>query len=253
MKWKTQYKVHYYYTDYRGILKPSYTSRYMQETANNALKGWGPTPSGLVENNQAFILSKITFKFYKPVFEDEVIDVETWAHASGALIFTRFYRILRGEEIVAEAASSWVLVNIGTKQLLRTSELYTDSIQSDDEKLAFETVRRFKIPEELQFIGERRISFSDIDQNMHTNNTVYLDIIADMAAVTSDGTPMSGRRIAEMDIMYQKESPYGETLLLYRHEGERDESGASICVLRAAFKTTGEVCFDARATLVPFA
>ena len=87
MKWSNEYKVHYYYTDYNNILKPSYITRYMQETAWNALKNRGPTPEYLKENNLAFILTKISFKYHEEIAEDDMIKVETWANPAKNIIF----------------------------------------------------------------------------------------------------------------------------------------------------------------------
>ena len=111
MKWSNDYKVHYYYTDYNNILKPSYIARYMQETAWNSLKCWGPSWEYLKENNFAFILSKISFRYYEEIYEDDIIRAETWANPPKTVIFPRNYRIYKDGKIAAEAVSSWVLIN----------------------------------------------------------------------------------------------------------------------------------------------
>ena len=213
MKWSDEYKVHYYYTDYNNVLKPGYIARYMQETACNALKNWGPTPKYLKENDMGFILAKISFRYYEEIFEDDIIKVETWANPPKSLIFTRNYRIYKDGKTAVEAVSSWVLMDIKEKNILRTENFDEKFMAYDDEKLTFEVQRRLKMPEEMNLCEEYKVRYADIDTNFHMNNVAYIDLICDNLYENKDIiSPELKKRIVSLDLNYNGEARFAQTI-----------------------------------------
>ncbi|MEG2814014.1 MAG: thioesterase, partial [Oscillospiraceae bacterium] len=81
---------------------------------------------------------------------------------------------------IIEASTAWILANPITRQILRPSS-FTGKVDLNPEKFAnVKKVGRLKIDEEnLIFIGERKIVYSDIDANGHLYNAFYADIAYD--------------------------------------------------------------------------
>jgi len=213
MKWSNEYKVHYYYTDYNNILKPGYSARYMQETAWNALKNWGPPPEYFYKNNLAFILSKIKFRYYEEIYEDDVIKVETWALPAKVLIFPRNYRIYKDGKIAAEAVSSWVLINTKDKTILRPDVLNNIFTSYDDEELSFGVQRRIKMPENMSEYIEYKVRYADIDTNFHMNNVAYIDLLCDnLYADTDIISEELKKRVLSLELHYNSEARFAQTI-----------------------------------------
>jgi len=249
MKWSNEYKVHYYYTDYNNILKPSYIARYMQETAWNSLKNFGPTPEYLYQNNLAFILSKISFKYYEEIYEDDIIKAETWALPPKMLTFPRNYRIYKNNKIAVEAVSSWVLMNTKEKSILHADDFDGNFMLYDEEELNFAVQKRIKMPEDMSgyFNSEYKVRYSDIDTNLHMNNTAYIDLICDNLYKDADIiSPELKKKIISIDLNYNSEACFAQIIeinkgmILYADEEY---------YMRAKIKGAEQNCFESKVVL----
>jgi acyl-ACP thioesterase len=67
-------------------------------------------------------------------------------------------------------------------------------------------IPRMELPKELTPLGERRIFYSDLDANGHTNNAVYCDVVWDFLPPALRGTA------GKIRISYRSETPEGDTL-----------------------------------------
>lgn len=244
MKWSENYPSYYYFADHNRIIKPAYIDRYMQETGYSALKNLGPSPEYLDANNFAFILSKICFRFYKPVYEGGNINVQTWAREPKTLTFQRNYRIIEDDEVVAEADSLWVLFHTKEKKILKPSAINFTKEQLDDEELDFAVSKRLKLSENADFAGLYTVKYSDLDSNNHMNNTRYLDLICDCAE-NNLVIPFDRRFISMMEITHINEAKHNDEIELYLAD-EPNPSGELTCKsIRARIKSSGFPCFDA--------
>ena len=102
-----------------------------------------------------------------------------------------------------------------------------------DEPIAIDVPRRIRQPEgELTLLGKRDIRYSDIDYNMHMNNTRYPDMLCDFM-------PMDKiQSISEMTLEFLHESALGDTLNFFgASEGNR--------YYFKTVNTAGDVCLVA--------
>jgi len=241
MKWSEEYKVHYYYTDYNNILKPGYIARYMQETAWKALRNLGPAPEYLKENNLAFILSKISFRYYENIYEDDVIKVETWANPPKTLIFPRNYRITKNGNTAAEAVSAWVLMDIKEKTILRP-DIYEGIFTAyDGEELAFAVQKRIKMPDEMPGYSEYKVRCSDIDAYLHMNNAAYVDLVCDNLYSDADIiSPGQKKQLVSLDLNYNSEARHAQVIEINSCAGGNEHYA------RAKIKGSEQNCFEAK-------
>lgn len=232
MKYTENYKIKWHDTNAERSVRHSQYLVYMQETANLQLRSAGRTLDDIRdEDGLAFILSKIKLIFHKSVAAYDSIDVSTWTCESRGFRFDRCFEIKRGEELIAEATSQWALIDIGAKKLVKTDAL--DLGVLPDEPLNIDIPRRIAIPAEgITLLGEREIRYSDVDYNMHMNNTKYPDMLCDFMPREKIG------RIKEMTLEFLRESALGDKLSFYRYD-----DGCRYC-----FKTvnpSGDVCLVA--------
>ena len=90
----------------------------------------------------------------------------------------------------------------------------------------------------MEFLGTRKILYSDIDYNHHLNNTKYTDIITDLIS-----KELQGQRIYELELVYSGEASLFDTIQLYIKK-EPDES-----LIFKGVHARGR-CFEARVRLV---
>lgn len=255
MKWSDEYRVHYYYTDYNNVLKPAYIGRYMQETAWNALKNRGPTPAYLHKKNLAFILTKISFRYYGEIREDDVIKVETWANPPKTITFPRNYRIYSGGETAVEAASEWVLLDTEGKNILRPAGYMDIFTAYDGEELAFTVQKRIKMPENMDAASEYTVGYSDIDTNFHMNNARYIDLICDNLYSPGETlSPPLKKRLVSLDINYIGEARFSQTIAINKGVASGDGGAAAKTeehYMKAKIKNGGQNCFEAKIEVAP--
>ena len=215
MKFSRKYTTTWHDTDAERRVRPTQLLVYMQETSNFHVASSGMTLDELRDKKRlAFILSKIKLAIHKPLYAYEDIDVETWTADTRGFGFLRFFRIKRGEEIIAEAESTWALVGLDDQKLYRTDSL--DWNLEGDEVINVGLPNRFRVPhnEELTVLGERKIVYSDLDYNQHMNNTKYADMLCDFLPIERVGN------IKGMSLVYLHEAHFGDTVTVRAKENE---------------------------------
>ncbi|MBR6769514.1 MAG: hypothetical protein IKM34_08530 [Clostridia bacterium] len=215
-KFKVQFKVNSHDTDRSGNLRPSVALRYFHEAANLQFEASHPTLDELrYEEHKAFLLSRASLSMLRPLHAFEEIEVLTWSGGGKAASFYRCGEILAGGEVVAKLVSVWALMDLEKGRLCRVKD--TDLGILPLEEYPLEIPTSFRIPEEahLAAVGERMIRNSDIDINMHMNNTNYPDMLCDYIP------GIENKKVLSFDITYHKEARLSEHLTVYHgaHDG----------------------------------
>lgn len=215
MVYTHRYTVKWHDTDANREVRPSKILMYMQETGNLQLEAYKkPLDELRDQDGLAFILSRISVQIMKPLHAYDQIEVETWVSESRGFSFNRYFRMRRGEEIIAEAASVWALVDIRDKHLVRAEEFLVPA--PVDLPLQPDLPRRvhFSPAMPLTEVGERTIRYADIDYNGHMNNTNYPDMLCDFLP------DVLQTRVTGFVLSYLHEGTFGHTLRVLRTETE---------------------------------
>ena len=238
MIFQTDVTVRWNETDATLCARPSQLLVYMQETAFHHLDTAGQNFDTLrAERGLAFLLTRMTLRFYRPLRSMEKACVQTWVAPAHGINFPRFFRIQNeAGEVSAECASSWVLLDLSTRLPLRASA-FTYQF-TPEEPLPFATPRRFARPDIMSQVGTRRILYSDIDYTGHMNNTRYPDMVCDY--LPQGIVP----RIHTMHLDFVREAKYGSTLRVFCGE-MRNEAGEP-CYLVETRNEADEVCLCAQ-------
>ena len=217
MKFSEQYKILWHDTDAERRIRPTQLLVYMQETSNHHTASLGMTLDHLRDEKKlGFILSKTRVEIHRRPTTGEVMAVETWTNPSRSFGFNRSFRVSVGTEVVAEADTLWALVGIEDRQFHRMEE--TGYTFEDEPPVALSIPPRFRIPSELPMeeLGKRPIVYSDLDYNMHMNNTRYADMLCDYLSLEEVS------HLRGFSLSYLREAAYGHTLtVLGGKQGER--------------------------------
>ncbi|MBQ9162727.1 MAG: hypothetical protein IJX74_05565 [Clostridia bacterium] len=241
MKYSENYTTRWHDTDSCHFLRPTAILTYMQETANHQCRDYNMDLNELYRNEGlGFLLSRIQLTVHKPIFAYEDITVNTWCTESKSYAFMRYFEILRGGDKVAEAMSTWALFDANAKTLVRGSDFKRD-FPYDEAPDASRFPPRVRIPSSvvLDVVGERKITYSDIDFNLHMNNTKYPDMICDYLP------DMTGKWVKEISVSYLKEAAFGDSLTVFRHPAELSEGDEGEAYLVRTLRSDGETNIDA--------
>lgn len=200
-------------TDARHIARPSSVWRWLQEAANRQMRDEGPSYDELMERGLSFLLSRMCVDFVRPIGQYEDLTVETFAIPSRGFSSERGYRLTdKTGAVVAAGLSVWALYDLNAGRLARVDAIGKGYSGGDPVEVSAPI--RFAIPEtvELENVGERKVVWSDVDVNLHVNNTGYPNILCDFLPDPSKGY------LTGMSIYYRSEAKLGETVTVLRGE-----------------------------------
>ena len=237
MKHIENYTVRWHDTNAALELRPTALLALMQETSNMQFVAAGTSLDEIRERDGVgFILSRIAFDILRPLRPFDNIRVETFTSTGHGLTYPRGFEVFCGEELVARCHSLWALVRIADGTLVRCEDFPLTF--GDEPPLTTTMPIRFRVPRDLSFlcVGHRRIVYSDLDYNMHMNNTKYPDMVCDFLPDPAK------TRVVGMSLAYHREAAYGDTVTVERAEGGdgvyyfRTKKGDTVC-LEAMVKT----------------
>lgn len=234
MYYQQSYTTKWHDTDPSGGMRPSRVLEYMQETANLQCRAYGMDLNDLFyQEGLGFLLSRLQLRMDAPLHAYEDIEVRTWCLTSRALSFLRCFSILREGKVVAEALTTWALMDVKNKTLVKVSDFQREFPMGDalDEATL---PKKIRIPAamEMETVGERQVVYSDLDFNFHMNNTKYPDMICDFLP------DLRRQFISSLSLAYMNEAPFGDTLTLQRTQ-------TSEAHLVRALRSDGKICVEA--------
>lgn len=236
MKYEKEFE--FYSTDagVNGEVRPAVILRQLQEAAVCQMRDEGPSYRALWKEGKAFILSRVRLQLYAPLYEFERVTAQTWACSERGASFGRSYRLLRGDDVVAEAVAIWALVDVKNGSLLRVEDL--PFRYGAAEALPLST--RFSFPKvPLTEVGRRQVQYEDVDCNGHLNNARYPDWLCNLLPHAQTA------RVTALQIHYVSEAPLHETLTLFRGQ---EDGGAYVFEFRRA---DGSINCRARVEVAP--
>ena len=217
MKYSCTFDVNSHDEDLFGGIRPTAVLRYMQECANLQLYTTGFSYKDMYDSGKAFILSRINASIYTDLHPHEKITAESWLYDCHGVVFNRLYKLYRGSDLVAEAASVWGLIGVHDKKIHRVSEIDA-SVHACDETVDIDIPRR-TVRRDVDYVlcGERAVGYADCDMNGHMNNTVYADMLFSFVPEVRRG---QNCRVVSLNISYLNEAPFGCELKIYTAEAD---------------------------------
>ena len=197
--------------DVNNNAKPSTITRMMQETANHHMRDRKPTYYELFAEGKSYILTRMNCQMYEPLNPYDKVDVRTWTGVSRGATFKRYYEIMRGDSEVARAYSEWAVVNHNTGRILKVDEVdFSNYEQGEPLEMTIPSKFRFPNDTEFEYVGNKLITYTDCDMNLHMNNTFYQDVLFSRVTNPQD------KIVTGYSIRFMKEAALGRTLDIHR-------------------------------------
>lgn len=210
-----------YDTDASFYLKPASFMDMAQEIAYWAAQGLGFGYDDLHVHHVAWVLSRMHFHFENPPKWRDNVTLYTWHKGADGLFYLRdfFLQDAAGHRLVT-CTSSWVVIDERTRRLVRPEELQDKLSTGDVDDAIAERAPKVAMPRgaEPEPAGEHTVVYSDVDIIGHTNNARYMVWAMDCI----DYETVSGRRVRDAYINFNKETTPGATVQLFRLQTEED-------------------------------
>lgn len=195
------------------ILKLSVLMRMCQETSGRNLELLGLSYEKMCADGLIFLLITNRAKIKRMPIHGEEITIKTHPRGVCGAQFYRDFKIYSREELIIDVMQTSITVDPNTHRIIRPKAFLDYGIFGAEKVPEEERIPKLTISEQLPYVGERQIYFSDLDYNSHLNNTVYGDILTDFLP----GGPF-GRQYSEVQINYVTESVQGDVLKIYAQE-----------------------------------
>lgn len=163
----------------------------------------------------AWVLTRIHLEMLRYPRLGDTVQASTWALRAKSHFVPRQFLFEDAEGVVGRASSQWVLLDLETRCLCRTSVLGGYAGDFDTAPVLADP-KKIRLPEGLAQSDQRRVLYSDVDMNGHMNNTKYLNWICELYPIPFLETmQMSNCRIA-----YVNEATIGQEVRLLTGEAD---------------------------------
>jgi medium-chain acyl-[acyl-carrier-protein] hydrolase len=211
---KKKYHIELSDVDFTKALRLSSLFNYFQDISSEAVENLGIGINTLERDfGVAWILIRVRTDIIRNPVWGEEITIETWHQESKKLEFERDY-IVRDSNgnIIASAVSTWVIVDIKTREIRKTDLLSFNYPPNIKERAIDCKLGKLKPFGQKEVVYKKAIGYSDIDFNGHINNSKYIDYAMDCFSVENH----MNYGVKSIEINYISEALPGDIIVLYR-------------------------------------
>ena len=210
-----------YNVDMSWRLKPASFMDLAQEAANQHANILGFGYDDLIASRTAWVLSRMHVEFTDTPKWREDMTLTTWHKGLNRLFFLRDFLITDKEgKPRVKATTSWLVINLDTRRLVRDPQLLEDGTICSENVL--ETpADKVVMPKdaEVNLVMEHAVAYSDLDMNGHVNNAMYMQWA--MNAVNYEIS--SEKPVKEFTINFNHEIKPQETVSIYKAIVEKED------------------------------
>ena len=185
--------------------------RLMQEACNCHSQAVGFGVNDIETTGYSWMLHQQRLQLYERPRWNTPLCIRTWSRgAQGPLCLRDFEARRESGELVAVAASGWLLVNAATQRLEQASKEMLLKFGTEERGVFDEPLRRLKALPDAEKRWEYTILRRDIDINRHTNNLCYLDYALESLPEEYDEADFN-----EADLLYKKAAFLGDRIACF--------------------------------------
>ncbi|MBQ3379620.1 MAG: acyl carrier protein [Clostridia bacterium] len=189
----------------------------------------------LWDNGMVFLVSRLALRVIRNIKKDEEITLATYERGLKGATFNRNYEFIDADGNTAvECKSVWILCNPETRMVLKPKAFPRTPLQNWDKLPDCPEAERLKMPNDAEFLGDRRIVLSDIDWNGHLFNAYYCDISLDFLPLG-----LVERGVRDLVINFQHEAVLGDSLKIY---GKIEGDCATVYGIKEGENTPCYIC-----------
>ncbi|MBN1837725.1 MAG: hypothetical protein JW820_17845 [Spirochaetales bacterium] len=186
--WSEPFTVHTYEVGAGGRASIQALCAFLQEAAGRNADAMGLSLPQLMEKGLTWVLSRLLVRVYEYPRWWEKLLVQTWPSGFHRLFALREWRIFRGDELLGEATSSWLMVHVDGRRPVRPDSHGEWAGRIYPQRAIPVTLEKLPDPQSPDlapsapgdgaaevYEGDFGVRYRDLDMNGHANNLSYLD------------------------------------------------------------------------------
>lgn len=192
------------------------------EIATLHANSWGVGYAKLIEENQAWVLSRVTIEMTRYPRVNEIYSVTTWIED-----YNRHFSLRNMEFKAADgstlgyARTVWVVINLATRESVDISKLSYIRENVLGKECPIAPQGRLKL-QQVTRSQDHTFGYVECDLNRHVNTVRYLELLLNQFPLETYDALM----VQRMEIAFTKETRYNETVKV-----NIDETNPHDCVL----------------------
>jgi len=189
----------------------------------------------LKEKNLAWVLYKWDIKIDRMPIYGEKIKIITKAESFRAFYATRSFQVKDEKgQLIIEADSIWFLIDTKLRSPKRIPAEFLDYYGIKKEDKYDSNIPKIEVFEGNSNIKTFNIRYSDIDTNLHVNNSKYVSYMIE--SIPKD--IVTKYNLNRLIVSYEKETKYGESISSICHV---KEEGDQLIILHKTINEDGSV------------
>ncbi|MFD3155398.1 acyl-[acyl-carrier-protein] thioesterase [Haloimpatiens sp. FM7330] len=230
------YNIHYYEIDYKNRVLITNLMNYFSDIAIQQIQDINMGLDFLKEKKIAWVLYKWDIKIHRYPLYNEKIKVRTWAYGLKKFYAYRKYEIVDSNgEIIAEADSIWLLINIEKRKPIRIPDFMYDAFNISKVEQKSLKISKIKKLDRIDTEARFNVRYSDIDTNKHVNNVKYVA----WAIETVPKDIVLKYELKRVKVKYVKEVEYGVVVKVRTQIIEKENE--VICIHKIQDKNENEL------------
>lgn len=174
------------------------------EVATNHANTWGVGYARLIEDNQGWVLSRVTIEMKRYPRVDEWYSLTTWIEDYNRHFSQRNMEIADNDgNVIGYARTIWVVINLKTRESVDISKLSYISENVSERPCPIEPQSRLR-PFEPTRTENHRFRYSDIDFNGHVNTVRYIEHLVNQFPMQHHADNM----VKRLELAFVKEAYY---------------------------------------------
>ena len=191
-----------------GLIKIPILFNYFQNTTGAHANSIGFDGADILKKGYSWVITRYRLSVTKlPVLFDK-FHVTTWRSGeSGNYAIREFSVTDETGNILMQATSSWMLLNIIKREPVRPSEMFP-GYPVNPERALYDSFTSVPELSEIQYEKEFTVRRSDLDMNNHVNNSIYTAWIHEMGEDLNEG-----KTLKDMILNFKGEARYRQSVI----------------------------------------
>jgi acyl-ACP thioesterase len=210
--WTEEIRIKSSETDFQQKWKPAYVLQALLEAAGNHANYHGFGFYGMLDQDIAWVLSRLKIRFYDLPTMGEPVIIQTWLKGiQQKIFFMRDFKLDRPDgRPVAVASYAWLIINLKTRRLLPPQSVNMTFPYMNDMVALDEPLEKIGVPDDLPERMTVDANYSTIDVLGHVTSTRYVEWICDCFSLDE----YRSRSLDWLQVNYVNESKPGERLAI---------------------------------------
>lgn len=244
IKTEREYNIHSFDVNYMHKLLPSRFISYLQDIAMYQSEQIGIGDNYLVENNLSWVIIRYNIKIIKhPKYMDKIKICTFPLYNRKLYAYRKFEAFDENGELISEVDSAWMLIDRNNHKVLKMTDKMIEAYKYKEEnnnRIEFDNI---KSPKDFDLEKKFSVRYSDIDGNIHVNNTVYVS----WAIETMPKETLINYEAKNIELLFKKESRLNDIVTVRCKLNNVDENieaihtilnqdGKELCLMRSKWE-----------------